>query len=166
MHAPSTKRRPTGRRPWVPTRSRRLHRRARVASATLILAALIAGALLLPAGGAAAGGGTGSTSHGGQGGKSGNPFRGNGMWIWYVSSRAAATCSRSPRKANATASGRVYIKSSDGGNAWSQFTPRPRRRPPRTAACGSAPGSSSTATHPTGEAKRGAAAVRRAPTAW
>jgi putative peptidoglycan binding protein len=159
MHAPSTKRRPTGRRPWVPTRSRRLHRRARVASATLILAALIAGALLLPAGGAAAGGGTGSTSHGGQGGKSGNPFHGDGMWIWYVKKSSGGKLSKIARKAKNHGIRTLYIKSSDGTSAWSQFTPGLvkyfHRHGLRVCAWQYVYGA-----HPKGEAKQGAAAVR------
>ena len=160
MHAPSTKRRPTGRRPWVPTRSRRLHRRARVASATLILAALIAGALLLPAGGAAAGGGTGSTSHGGQGGKSGNPFHGNGMWIWYVKKSSGGDLSRIARKAQ-----RHGIETALHQELRRRRAPGASSRPAscrylHPAVSGSAPGSSSTAPIPGAEAKRGAEAVR------
>jgi hypothetical protein len=159
MHAPSTKLRPTGRRPWVPTRSRRPHRRARVAPAALILAALVAAALLLPAGGAAAGGGTVSTSHGGKGGKSHNPFRGDGMWIWYVKKSSGGKLSKIARKAKNHGIRTLYIKSSDGTSAWSQFTPGLvkyfHRQGLRVCAWQYVYGA-----HPKAEAKQGAGAVR------
>ena len=143
----------------MPTRSRRHHRRARVAPAALILAALVAAALLLPASGSAAGGGTGSTSHGGQGGKSQNPFRGDGMWIWYVKKSSGGKLSKIARKAKNHGIRTLYVKSSDGTSAWSQFTPGLvkyfHRHGLRVCAWQYVYGA-----HPKGEAKQGAAAVR------
>src|SRR5690242_6262398 len=99
MRAPSIKRRPAGRRPRASTHPRRRHRPALIGPAALVLAALVAGALILPAGGSAAGGGTGSTTHGGKAGKAGNPFRGNGMWIWYLKKSSGGKLSKIARKA-------------------------------------------------------------------
>jgi len=44
------------------------------------------------------------------------------MWIWYVSRSSGGDPARIARKAHRRGIETVYIKSSDGGNAWSQFT--------------------------------------------
>ena len=45
------------------------------------------------------------------------------MWIWYVSKSSGGRLSRIARKAKSHGVRTLYIKSSDGGNPWSQFTP-------------------------------------------
>jgi Putative peptidoglycan binding domain len=159
MRAPSTKRWPAGRRPRASTRSRRRDRRALLTPAGLIAAGLIVAALVIPAGAAAAGGGTGGTGHGGNGGKSHNPFRGDGMWIWYVNKSSGGKLSKIARKAKRHGIRTLYIKSSDGTDAWSQFTPglvrHFHRKGLRVCAWQYVYGG-----HPKAEAKRGAAAVR------
>src|SRR4029079_17539062 len=136
MRAPSSKRGPTGRRPDSVAR----RRSTRPALAGCAVAALL-GALLVAAfsgGGAAmagvggAGGagrgpsarmaGVGGTGGAGGGQPGGNPYRGNGMWIWYVSRSSGGDLARIARKAQRHRIKTVYIKSSDGGDAWSQFT--------------------------------------------
>ncbi len=122
MHAPSVKRRPTGRRSSTarPRRARSVTR----AVALTALAATLAGAMFVagPLGGAAAsGGGTGTGGGNGSGG-SASAYRGDGMWIWYVSKSAGGNPLKIARKAHRHGIKTVYIKSSDGGDSWSQFT--------------------------------------------
>ena len=50
------------------------------------------------------------------------PLDGNGMWIWYVS-QSGGSASAIADKARNHNFRTVLIKSSDGGSAWSQFTP-------------------------------------------
>jgi hypothetical protein len=117
MHAPGTKRGPTGRRPIALVRSR-ARRRAAVIGAALLCGAIAAFALAAAPRGAAAGGGTGAGSGGGQA----SPYREDGMWIWYVSRSSGGDPQRIARKANRHGIETVYIKSSDGGNVWTQFS--------------------------------------------
>ena len=51
------------------------------------------------------------------------PLDGNGMWIWYVS-QSGGNASAIADKARNHNFRTVLIKSSDGGSAWSQFTPQ------------------------------------------
>jgi hypothetical protein len=142
MRAPSTKRRSAGRRPWASTRSRRRGRPARLALAATAVAAVFL-ALVLPAGAA---------SH--------NPYRGNGMWIWYVKKSSGGHLPRIAKKAKRHGIRTLYIKSSDGTNSWDQFSRRLvksfHHRGLRVCAWQYVYGS-----HPGAEAKRGAAAVRK-----
>jgi hypothetical protein len=134
-------------------------RHARLAVAALILAGLIVAALVLPAGGTAAGGGTGTSAHRSGGGRSHNPFRGNGMWIWYVKKSSGGKLSKIAHKAKTHDIRTLYIKSADGTNAWSQFTPGLvkyfHHQDLRVCAWQYVYGG-----HPKTEAKRGAAAVK------
>ena len=146
MRAPTTKRRPAGRRPWATPRSRRRVPHARTAPLALLAALLIV---------AVAFSGTASA-----GGKSHSPFRGQGMWIWYVSKSSSGKLSRIAKKAKRHGIRTLYIKSSDGTNTWDQFT-RPmvkffHRHGLRVCAWQYVYGS-----HPKIEAKRGAQAVNK-----
>jgi hypothetical protein len=89
-----------------------------------------------------------------------NPLRGNGMWIWYVSQSAGGGYSRIAREANAHRIGTIYVKSSDGSSAWSQFTHRlvsfMHQHGLRVCAWQYVYG-----TYPGREARRGAEAVRK-----
>jgi hypothetical protein len=130
----------------------------------LLAAALAVAAVLVPAGGvAASGGGTGGSGGaggGGGGGKSHNPYRGDGMWIWYVNKSSGGHLSRIARKAKNHGIRTLYIKSSDGTSAWSQFTHGLvkyfHHRGLRVCAWQYVYGG-----HPGAEAKRGAAAVQK-----
>ena len=51
------------------------------------------------------------------------PLDGNGMWIWYVS-QSGGSASAIADQAQSHNFRTVLIKSSDGGSAWSQFTPQ------------------------------------------
>lgn len=106
MDAPSTNPR---RRGWL------------VAVATAIL---LGGACAWPAAGATAAvpdGGT-SATRGAQPAPGANPYRGDGMWIWYVSRSSGGDLARIARKARRYGIETVHIKSSDGSSSWSQFT--------------------------------------------
>jgi putative peptidoglycan binding protein len=125
-------------------------------------AILVAAAIALPAGGgtaAASDGGT-SASHGSQRGGPVNPYRGDGMWIWYVSRSSGGDLAKIARKANRRGIETVYIKSSDGSSSWSQFTrglvSYLHARGLRVCAWQFVYG-----THPGAEARRGAEAVRK-----
>jgi hypothetical protein len=164
MRTPSLNRGPAGRRPDPGAR----RRPKRPALAGAALAALIAASLLAsgPAdmlqGGADASGRIGSKGHGGtgRGAGSGNPYRGNGMWIWYVSRSSGGSPRKIARKANRHHISTVLIKSSDGGNGWSQFNPdlvsALHARGLRVCAWQFVYGR-----HPSAEARRGAGAVRK-----
>jgi Putative peptidoglycan binding domain len=134
---------------------------AGAALATLIAASLVAAGLIggLEDGAVASGGGTSTRGHGGTGGGGpGNPYRGNGMWIWYVNRSSGGDPKRIARKAHRHRIRTVFIKSSDGGDAWSQFTRRLvsalHARRLRVCAWQFVYGR-----HPTAEARRGAQAV-------
>ena len=68
---------------------------------------------------------------GAQRARSANPYRGDGMWIWYVSRSSGGDLARIARKAHRHGIETVYIKSSDGISAWSQFTREPGLLPAR-----------------------------------
>ncbi|MGH2918006.1 MAG: peptidoglycan-binding domain-containing protein [Solirubrobacteraceae bacterium] len=50
-------------------------------------------------------------------------FRGNGMWIWYVSSSDAGNVDAIAARARSAGMTTVFVKSADAGNVWSQFSP-------------------------------------------
>ncbi len=50
-------------------------------------------------------------------------FDANGMWIWYVSKSSGGTVAGIAAQAKAHGVSTVYVKSADGLDAWSQFTP-------------------------------------------
>ena len=83
-----------------------LRRRGKIAA--IATAVLLAGASAVPAAGGAA---------------SPNPYLGNAMWIYHVSQSSGGDLAEIARKAHSHGMETVYIKSSDGRNAWSQFTP-------------------------------------------
>jgi hypothetical protein len=89
-----------------------------------------------------------------------NPFRGDGMWIWYVSRSSGGNPAGIARKANRHGIETVYIKSSDGSNGWSQFSSslvsQLHSRGLRVCAWQFVYGS-----RPRGEARRGAEAVAK-----
>src|SRR5215212_4285765 len=156
MRAPSIKRRPVGRRPRATTRPRRTAAPAH-ASAGALLAALVIVVVTLAGGASAAGGGTAGDGSG-KAGKSHNPYRGQGMWIWYVNKSSGGKLSSIARKAKRHGIRTLFIKSSDGSNSWDQFK-RPlvhyfHRHGLRVCAWQYVYGS-----HPAAEAKRGAEAV-------
>ena len=151
---------PAGRRPGSISHARRATRRSRLlALALVLLAACSIAALATAASGSP--GGTGSGAGGGTGGAHGkNPYRGNGMWIWYVSRSSGGDPRRIARKAHRHRIRTVYIKSSDGGDAWSQFNrgliSNLKHRGLRVCAWQFVYGD-----HPSAEAKRGAQAVKK-----
>jgi hypothetical protein len=53
-----------------------------------------------------------------------NPFLGRGMWIWYVSASSGGSLSSIVAKAHRYGIKTVMIKSGDGTNVWSQFSPQ------------------------------------------
>jgi len=50
-------------------------------------------------------------------------FRGDGMWIWYLSSSEGGDLDAIAARARAAGMRTVYVKSSDGSKPWSQFSP-------------------------------------------
>jgi hypothetical protein len=56
-------------------------------------------------------------------GASGTAFGGNGMWIWYVSQSSGGTPAGIAAQAHQSNVSTVFVKSSDGTNWWSQFSP-------------------------------------------
>ena len=92
--------------------------------------------------------------------RSANPYRGDGMWIWYVSRSSGGDLARIARKARRHGIETVYIKSSDGASSWSQFTrglvSYLHARGLRVCAWQFVYG-----IHPGAEARRGAEAVRK-----
>jgi hypothetical protein len=52
-----------------------------------------------------------------------DPFGGRGMWIWYVSASSGGNLSSIIAQAKAYGISTLMIKSGDGTNMWSQFTP-------------------------------------------
>ena len=125
-------------------------------------AVLLAGASALAAEGgvASASGGGATASHGSQAAHSPSPYRGDGMWIWYVGESSGGHLARIARKAHRRGMDTVYIKSSDGSYAWSQFTRALvsylHHRNLRVCAWQFVYG-----IHPGAEARRGAEAVRK-----
>jgi hypothetical protein len=101
------------------TKPRRRGRLFALTAATLLASAV---ALTSDGGVASASGGETSAAHGSQRSKPPNPYRGDGMWIWYVSQSSGGDLARIARRAHRRGIETVYIKSSDGSNAWSQFT--------------------------------------------
>jgi hypothetical protein len=53
----------------------------------------------------------------------GSPYRRAGMWIWYVDRSHGGNVQRIIQRARRSKIGTLYIKSGDGTNVWSQFTP-------------------------------------------
>jgi hypothetical protein len=53
---------------------------------------------------------------------SASPFKGNGMWIWYLSRSEGGNLDKIARKAHRHHMRTVYIKAADGSGNWSQFT--------------------------------------------
>ena len=51
-------------------------------------------------------------------------FAGDGMWIWYVSKSEGGNLDAIAQRAKAAGMSTVYVKSADGANVWSQFTPQ------------------------------------------
>ncbi len=88
--------------------------------ATALLAAV--SALAAGAWVTAASDGASSASQVSQRAGSTNPYRGDGMWIWYVSRSSGGDPARIARKARRSGIETVYIKSSDGSNSWNQFS--------------------------------------------
>jgi hypothetical protein len=89
-----------------------------------------------------------------------NPYRGDGMWIWYVRRSSGGSLNRIARKAKRHGMKVLYIKSSDGSTEWNQFTRglvrKLHRRNLRVCAWQYVYGK-----RPAAEAKRGAQAVRK-----
>lgn len=144
------------------TRPRR-HRRVASTALAFLTFGLLVLAIAGPVPGAmAAGGGTGSGGGGGGGGGGhhGDPFRGDGMWIWYVSKSSGGSLSRIAHKAKAHGMRTLYIKSADGVDPWSQFTHRLvsyfHRRGLRVCGWQFVYGR-----HPSAEARRGASAAHK-----
>jgi hypothetical protein len=50
-------------------------------------------------------------------------FRGDGMWIWQLSKSSAGNVTAIGLKARAAGIETVFVKSSDGGTPWEQFSP-------------------------------------------
>ncbi len=88
----------------------------------------------------------------------GSAFRGDGMWIWYVSKAQGGSPARIASRARSRGVETVLIKAGDGGDNWSQFTPGLvadlKRRGLRVCAWQYVYGSD-----PVGEARVGAAAA-------
>jgi hypothetical protein len=57
------------------------------------------------------------------GARSASPYSRAGMWIWYVDSSEGGSVRRIIARAKRAKIGTLYIKSGDGTNVWSQFTP-------------------------------------------
>jgi hypothetical protein len=123
----------------------------------LLTPALVALLLSLPAAAGAAGGTDGTAA---KRAKAHNPYRGDGMWIWYVSKASGGRLSRIAKKAKRHGIRTLYIKSSDGATSWDQFTRGLvryfHRRGLRVCAWQYVYGS-----RPGAEAKRGAQAVNK-----
>lgn len=50
-------------------------------------------------------------------------FRGNGMWIWYLSASEGGNIDAIAARAHRGGMSTVFVKSADAGKVWSQFTP-------------------------------------------
>lgn len=153
MRAPSTNPRPRGRLSAL-TRPHKARAAALAGALALALAATLVAAAAATRNAATAASGdaaaVGSTS----------PYRDDGMWIWYVSRSSGGDPARIARKAHDHGIETVYIKSSDGSGAWSQFTEALvsalHARGLRVCAWQFVYGS-----YPIAEAKRGAGAVEK-----
>lgn len=55
--------------------------------------------------------------------RSASPYKRAGMWIWYIDASEGGSISRIIARAKRSRIGTLYIKSGDGTNVWSQFTP-------------------------------------------
>jgi hypothetical protein len=114
-------------------------------------------ALASPAFASSGGKGTGGN---GTGGNAKTPFDSQGMWIWYVSRSHGGNLSRIIARARRSDIGTLYIKSGDSSDTWDQFNQRLVDRLHRggleVCAWQFVYGN-----HPVGEAKVGAASVRR-----
>jgi hypothetical protein len=55
--------------------------------------------------------------------KPSSPYMRPGMWIWYVDQSQGGSVTNIIRRAKRSRIGTLYIKSGDGTNVWSQFTP-------------------------------------------
>ncbi len=88
--------------------------------AVALLACLAASAGAVPAEAARETGGAGA----GQDAAGDTPFDRQGMWIWYVSKSERGSVAAMIARARRVGIGTVYIKSGDGGNVWSQFSPQ------------------------------------------
>ena len=64
-----------------------------------------------------------ATSYAPSGGALPAVFRGNGMWIWYLSSSEGGDVDAIAARARGAGMSTVFIKSSDGSARWSQFSP-------------------------------------------
>jgi hypothetical protein len=51
-------------------------------------------------------------------------FAGDGMWIWYVNKSEDGNLDAIAARAKAAGMSTVFVKSADGGDVWSQFTPQ------------------------------------------
>ena len=51
-------------------------------------------------------------------------FAGDGMWIWYVSKSEGGNLDAIAARARAAGVRTVFVKSADGGDVWSQFSPQ------------------------------------------
>src|SRR4051812_12841641 len=141
----------------------RAHRARPAALAVATAVILLGAAIAAPAGDGAAiasDGGTGGSHHAHHSRKNASPYRGDGMWIWYVSQSSGGDLARIARKAHRGGIETVYIKSSDGSSSWSQFTrglvSYLHSRHLRVCGWQFVYG-----THPGAEANRGAEAVRK-----
>ena len=152
MRVRSAKRGPTGRRPTRPARPLG----ARLATLALLAAVLAFGSTAA----LASDGGAGPEHHKHHKHRRAGPYRGDGMWIWYVSKSAGGDPARIARRAKRHGIETVYVKSSDGSNAWSQFTSslvsKLHNRGLRVCAWQFVYG-----VHPIAEARRGAEAVKK-----
>jgi hypothetical protein len=130
-----------------------------VATAILLAATAAASAPVDLAAAAGSGGGTGTSRGSGVKGVA-NPYRGDGMWIWYVSRSSGGDLANIARRARRRGIETVYIKSSDGSSSWSQFSrglvSYLHSRDLRVCAWQFVYG-----VHPGAEARRGAEAVRK-----
>ena len=121
----------------------------------LAIALIASGALwALPSLAGASDGGAGT------GGHAGAPFERQGMWIWYVSKSQGGDLSRIITRARHSDIGTVYIKSGDSNDTWSQFN-RPLIQRLHRGGLDVCAWQFVYGSHPVGEAKVGAASVRR-----
>ncbi|MFN8160261.1 MAG: peptidoglycan-binding domain-containing protein [Solirubrobacterales bacterium] len=115
----------------------------------------------VPGAGAATGGtGTPGGSDPGSGGSGKTAFDRHGMWIWYVSRSEGGNLDRIVSRARRNGIGTVYIKSGDSNDTWSQFN-RPLVARLHRGGLDVCAWQFVYGNHPLGEAKVGAASVRR-----
>ena len=128
-----------------------------IAIALIAIAALCAFAA--PAGASDGGAGTGGNGTGTRG-DAAAPFERQGMWIWYVSKSQGGDLSRIITRARHSGIGTVYIKSGDSNDTWSQFN-QPLVQRLHRGGLDVCAWQFVYGNHPVGEAKVGAASVRR-----